>query len=172
MTHAADALAAAGDTVGLAARSDSVRVLGAAVLFERDRRLHHHILGLLLAARGHDDEAIAEFREAIFSPNMGYTRTNFEAARVYLRRGRPREAIAVVQPALRGSLEASNLYITRTELHELLARAWEALGGAAARDSAAAHWKEVERAWQRADPPFVPRHRNAEARLAALGRAR
>jgi DNA-binding SARP family transcriptional activator len=172
MTHAANALAAAGDTGGLAARADSVRVLGADILSERDRRLHHHIRGLLLAARGRDDEAEAELRQAIFSVNMGYTRTNFELGRLYLRQRRPRDAIAIVQPALQGSLEAANLYVTRTELHELLAQAWEALGGAAARDSAAAHWAEVTRAWQRADPLFVPRFERARTRLTALTTSR
>jgi tetratricopeptide (TPR) repeat protein len=173
MTHAANALAAAGDTTGLAARADSVQRLGADVLAERDRRLHHHIRGLLLAARGRNPEAEAEFKQAIYSVNMGYTRTNFELGRVYLRDRRPRDAIAVVQPALRGVLESSNLYIPRTELHELLAQAWDALGdSAAARDSAAAHWTEVTRAWQHADPSFRQRFQIAEARLATLGRPR
>ena len=40
---------------------------------------------------------------------------------------------AAAASELRGSLEASNLYVSRTELHEW--RAWDALG---ARDSAAA----------------------------------
>jgi len=172
MAHAADALAAAGDTGGLAARADSVRKLGVNVLAKRDRELHHHIRGLLLAARGRDDEAEAEFRQAIYSVNMGYTRTNFELGKLYLRQKRPRDAIAILQPSLRGSLEASNLYITRTELHELLAQAWEASGGPGARDSATTHWAQVSSAWRNADPAFIPRLRQAEAHLAALANVR
>ena len=169
MTHAANALAALGDTAGLLARADSVRVLGEQSLFGRDRRLHHHVRGLLLAARGRDDDAIAELRRAIHSPNLGYTRTNYELARVLLRDDRPRDAIATLRSALRGPIEASSLYITRTELHELLAQAWETLGPGV-RDSAAVHWAEVARAWKRADPAIVPRVRRADARLAALAR--
>jgi tetratricopeptide (TPR) repeat protein len=168
MTHAANALAAAGDTAGLAARADSVRAIAADILSERDRRLHHHIRGLLLEARGQDAEAERELRQAIFSVNMGYTRTNLELGRLYLRQQRPRDAIAIVQPALRGSLEASNLYVTRTELHELLAQAWDALGGATSRDSAAAHWSQVTRAWGRADAAYLPRFERARSRLVAL----
>jgi DNA-binding SARP family transcriptional activator len=168
MTHAANALAALGDTARLAIRADSVRELGTATRFGRDRRLHHHVRGLLLAARGRDDEAIAEFRQAINSPNTGYTRVNYELARAYLRRGRPGDAIAVLQPAFRGSIEASNLYVTRTELHEVLAQAWDALGANGARDSAATHWAAVVHAWRRADPMFAERARHAASRLAAL----
>ncbi|HSQ29771.1 MAG TPA: hypothetical protein VLN49_07975 [Gemmatimonadaceae bacterium] len=56
---------------------------------------------------------------------------------MYALRGDDARAIAVLQPALRGPLDASNLYVTCTELHELLAQAWDAAG---ARDSAAAHY--------------------------------
>jgi tetratricopeptide (TPR) repeat protein len=169
LTHTADALAAVGDTAGLASRADTIQRYGAESAYRLHRQLHHHVRGLLLAARGRDDDAIVEFRQAIFSPNTGYTRTNYELARLYLRHGRAREALAVLQPALRGSIEASNLYITRTELHEMLAQAWEALNGSAARDSAAAHWTAVTHAWKRADPMFAGRVRHAEERLAALG---
>jgi hypothetical protein len=68
----------------------------------------------------------------------------------------------VLQSALRGPLEASNLYVTRTELHELLARAWEASGRP---DSAAAHYRAVVAAWRQADPEFRARREAARARL-------
>jgi len=62
-------------------------------------------------------------------------------------------------------LQASNLYVTRTELHELLARAFELAG---ASDSAAVYYAHVADAWRRADAAFEPRRAAAAARLAAL----
>ena len=170
MTQAANALAAGHDTVGLAARADSVATSGARSGYERDRRLHHHVRGLLFVSRGQDDAAIAELRRAIYSWNLGYTRTNLTLARALLRQQRPSEAIVVLQPALRGSLEASNFYVTRAEIHESLAQAWDAMPGAAARDSAAAHYDVVARAWSKADPAFAPRLATARQRLEALKR--
>ena len=168
MTHVASSLAAAGDTAALPRLTDTIRALGQASGFGRDRRLHHHVRGLLLAARGLDDEAVEALRRAIISPTSGYTRTNYELARLHLRRGRGREAVAVLQPALRGSIEASNFFLMRTEVHELLAQAWEMAGGAGARDSAVAHWAAVTHAWRRADPLFADRLRRAESRPAVL----
>jgi hypothetical protein len=57
-----------------------------------------------------------------------------------------------VQAALHGGLEGPNLYVTRTELHELLARLFDANR---AHDSAAAHYRVVDRAWRAADR-FLP----------------
>jgi predicted Zn-dependent protease len=130
LTHAASALAAAGDTTRLQRLADSVRAIGALSGFGRDQILHHHIRGLLFVARGQDSLALDAFREAIFSITFGYTRTNVEMAKIYLRRREPREAIALLEPALRGSLEASNLYAPRTQIHALLARAYAEIGDA------------------------------------------
>jgi predicted Zn-dependent protease len=88
---------------------------------------------------------------------------NMALAKVLLRMGRPREAVTVLQPALRGSLEASNTYVSRTDIHEALGEAWAAVGGPAARDSSRAHYTLVVRAWQRADPSFAERKARAEA---------
>jgi predicted Zn-dependent protease len=98
---------------------------------------------------------------------MGYTRTNVVLAQVLMRQRKPAEAIAVLQPALRGTLEASNYYVTRTELHDMLAQAWAQIPGAAARDSARAHSAVVVRSWDRADPIFSARVAAARSRLAA-----
>ncbi len=113
-----------------------VRALGALSGFGRDRRLHSHIRGLLYLARGQDSLALDEFRAALFSITFGYTRTNVEIAKLLLKRGAPREAIAVLEPALRGSLEASNLYAPRYMIHSLLARAYVEVGDG---DKAAGH---------------------------------
>ncbi len=152
LTHKANALAALGDTAHLRALADTVRERGMHSYLARDHRLHHHVLGLLHRARGDWPRAAAEFRQAIVSPNAGYTRTNVALAGVLMRMNRPREAVAVLQPALRGSLEASNLYVNRTDVHALLARAWQAAGRP---DSAAAHQAVVARARVRADPDLV-----------------
>ncbi|HEU6451666.1 MAG TPA: BTAD domain-containing putative transcriptional regulator [Gemmatimonadaceae bacterium] len=143
MTHRATALAAAGDTAALARLVEPIRATGALSGYGRDRRLHHYARALLLAARGSREEATVELRAAIYSPNLGYTRINLELGRLYLELGHPREAIDVLRPALRGSIEASNLYVTHTELHALLARAFAAI---ASPDSAAAHRAYVSRA--------------------------
>ena len=165
MTHAASALVAGGDTVGLSARADSVLVLGSRSGYGRDQRLHHHVRGLLFAARGRDDAAADELRRSIYSMNMGYTRTNMSLAAVLMRQRKWADAIAVLQPVLRGPLEASNYYVTRTEAHDLLAQAWDSMPGPAARDSSRLHYAAVAKSWARADPIFadrVARARNRE----------
>jgi DNA-binding SARP family transcriptional activator/TolB-like protein len=162
LTQAANARAASGDTAGLLALAETVAVYGAQSAYGRDRRLFHHVRGLAAAARGDDDTAAGEFRASMRSLRLGYTRSNAELARALLRLRRPAEAVAVLQPALEGTIEGSSLYVSRTELHELLARAWEAAGS---RDSAAVHYAAVERAWAAGDPSF-------RARAGALRRGR
>jgi hypothetical protein len=71
----------------------------------------------------------------------------------------------VLQPAFRGTVESSNYYVTRTELHELLARSFER---AKRPDSAAAHYRKVIAGWSRGDPHFRARADSARKRLAAL----
>jgi tetratricopeptide (TPR) repeat protein/TolB-like protein len=166
LTQVANARAAAGDTATVVRLADSIRALGGGSGYGRDQRLFHHVRGLLLAARHDDAGAIAEFQAAIYSPSGGYTRTNYELARILLRDSRPRDAVAILQPALRGSLDASNLYVSRIELHERLAQAWEAAGG---KDSAAAHYSIVARVWSAGDPPFRARADSARRRLVSLG---
>ena len=167
LTQVADARAAAGDTATLQALADTIRLLGAASVFARDQRLYHHVLGRLYAARGDDARAVTEFQSAIYSTTLGYTRTNYELARLHLRNRRPRDAVALLQAALRGALDGSNLYVNRTELHELLAQAWDAAG---VKDSAAAHYGEVARSWNDADPPLASRGLAARTRVQALRR--
>ena len=87
---------------------------------------------------------------------------NLELGRALLRRDRAAEAASVVAPALRGEVDASNLYVTRTELHELLAEAYDKAQMA---DSAAAHYRVVVRSWSRADPAFHARREVARAWL-------
>lgn len=116
-------------------------------------------------ARKDDARAALFFREAILSPNFGYTRSNYELAAVYLRLKRADEAIAILQAAHRTGLAGSNLYVTRTELSERLAEAFEAAGQ---RDSAAAYYAAVGNAWEKADPEWRPRRDRARQKAAEL----
>src|SRR5439155_5078925 len=127
------------------------------------RKAHHYLRGLVNAAAGHHEDAAREFRAAMHSPSLGFTRVNYELARCLLKLDRPQDAVAALQPALRGVVDASNLYITRTELHELLAQAFDR---ARMPDSAAAHYRAVLKAWRRADPSYWPRREAAQSWLA------
>ncbi|HSR90363.1 MAG TPA: BTAD domain-containing putative transcriptional regulator [Gemmatimonadales bacterium] len=168
-THMADALAAMGDTIQLSALADSVRTLAEASGFARDARLHYHIRGLLLASRGFSYEAAQAFEKAMTSVSDGFSRTNYELAAIWLRLKRPKDAIPILQAAIRGSFEGGNLYVTRTELHERLAEAWEAAGR---KDSAEVHYREVMRAWEKADSLLIPRRAGAARALTRLTASR
>ena len=78
---------------------------------------------------------------------------------------RPAEAINVVQASLRGGIEGANLYVMRTEIHELLAQLFDANNQP---DSAASHYAVVERAWRSADAPLKPRYNAARRWLEAI----
>jgi DNA-binding SARP family transcriptional activator/tetratricopeptide (TPR) repeat protein len=168
LTHAATALAAAHDTAALAAVADSIDALASRVGPARDRYFPSYARGLILAARGHQPEAAAMFRAALRSPTLGYTRVNLELGRLELQSGHPREAIDVLQPPLRGGgdVEAAT-YVTHTELHLWIARAFDAAGQP---DSAAVHYRWVLKAWKSADPEFAAQRDSVRARLTALGR--
>ena len=165
LTHAARSLAAAGDTTELAARADTIAAVGVQSASARDQRLASYIRGLLLLARNDLPNAAVAIRSSIYSLPGGYTRENYDLARIYLRLGRPRDAIAVLQPALRGKLDASNMYVTHTEIRELLGQAWDSAGRA---DSASVHYAWVARAWEHGDPAYAKRAVAARERGAAL----
>ena len=165
MTLSATAAVAGGDTLRARALADTIEVLGQHSLFARDPRLHHFVRAML-HVRAHDDQAaVRELHAAIHSLTYGYTRINYELGQRLLALGRPAEGIPVVQAALHGGIEGPGLYVTRTELHELLAKLFDANHQ---RDSAAVHYAAVERAWRSADPEFRPRY---EAALAGRGAA-
>jgi DNA-binding SARP family transcriptional activator len=158
LTLAATAFVAAGDTAAASGLVDSIRTVGARSIFGRDPVLHHFVRGLLLSVEKRHAEAMGEFLRANYSWTLGYTRINYEYARCALARGRPREAIYPLQAALRGGMEGPQLYVTQTELHELLAQTFEAAGMA---DSARSHYGYVARMWTGADREFASRHRRA-----------
>ncbi len=123
LTHESTALAAAGDTASLLRLVPRIEAEGRRSGYGRDQRLHWHARGLVARARGDREQAVTYFRRAIFSPTAGFTRVNLELGRTLIELRRPAEAIAVLEPALRGPIEASNLYVTRADLQALLERA-------------------------------------------------
>ena len=162
LAHLSTALAASGDTARLAVVVGELQRTGSLSLFGRDRQLHHYARGLLLRMRGDTTGAIAEFRKSISSPTEGFTRENYELAKLLLGVGRAPEAVGFLTAALHGSIDASNYYITRTELHALLAQAYQRAGRPV---DAAAEFRAVASAWAKADPPYRARAVEA-ARLA------
>jgi DNA-binding SARP family transcriptional activator/tetratricopeptide (TPR) repeat protein len=162
MTLAGTALAADGDTAAVRALADSVERIGMQSQFGRDRKLHHFLRGLLLQHAGHHGDAVDAFRRSLHSSTDGYTRINLELARSLMALNRPQEAVAVLQPALRGGIDGANTYVTHTELHEALARAFERGGQ---RDSAAVHYAAVEQAWRKADVEFRARYAKAKSAI-------
>ena len=154
LTQKARALAALGDTASVAALADTIMLVGSRSGHARDRRLGHYARGLVLLARKDLAGAEVAFRSGIVSLPAGYTRLNCDLALVLLDLGRPRDAVAILQPALRGKVDASNYYVTQTEVHALLAKAWDAAGRT---DSAAVHHAWVARAWANGDAPYAAR---------------
>lgn len=162
---AATANVAAGDTAQARRRADTLVSVGQRSWYPRDHLLHHFIRGLLLARAGKLEEAVSEYRAATWSPTYGYTRINLELGRSLLALGRPAEGIAIVRAGLHGGVDGSNLYVTRTELHELLAQLFDA---ARQPDSAVAHYTVVAQAWRGADPMLKARYDAVIARLSTL----
>ncbi|HJU73694.1 MAG TPA: BTAD domain-containing putative transcriptional regulator [Gemmatimonadaceae bacterium] len=163
MLHLAESVAASGDTVRLRRLADSLEVTGRVSAFGRDQLAHYHVRGLLFLARGDTAAALRVLRAAIYSPTGGYTRTNYVLGRVLTARGQATAAITVLEPALRGDLQASNLYVTRTELHEALGEAYAKAGERIqARDA----FRRVAAAWAGGDLPY----RSRAARAARLAR--
>ncbi len=159
LTLAGTGYAAGGDTAVVRRLVDSLEILGQTSQFGRDAKLHFFLRGLLFQGEGRQAEAADAFQRSLFSLTDGFTRTNLMLARSLLALHRPAEAIAVLRPAIHGGVDGSNTYVSRTELHEALAEAFEQAGQ---RDSAVAHWRVVESSWRRADPQFRERYQRAK----------
>lgn len=165
-TLAAAAYAAAGDTIRLMAVADSVAALADRGISQRAHHFASYTRGLRAVARADTTRAIEEFRRAIYAPALGLTRMNRDLAELLIAVGRYDEAFPVLRSALRGGLDGVNLYVTLTDLHELLAQAYAARGQA---DSAAFHYRYVAAALANADA--AAQHRLHRARLALSMRA-
>jgi tetratricopeptide (TPR) repeat protein len=166
LSQTATALAALGDTGRLEALAADIERVGASTSLARSHVQHHYVRGLLLAARGLDARATDAFREALSVSKSDDSRTNYELAKLLLRQGQPREAVATLQQGARGTLlETANFRVTLTETHELLARAWEAAGRP---DSAVRHLRYVTEAWRTAGAPLASRGEKARLTLSRL----
>jgi serine/threonine protein kinase len=164
LTYATTVAMAAGDTARVRAFADHSEALGRSSGFVRDQRLHHYGRGMLSAARGNVEDAVASFR-VVTQPSY-FARTNLEFARLLIDIGEPLEAAALLQVVLRGPTVAGGFSATRPEVHELLGRAWEAAGRL---DSAAVSYRKVIEAWVNADPQFLSRRNEVRQRLVAIG---
>src|SRR5690625_405834 len=165
LTHAASALAPTGEIERLSELAAEIEELGSQSAYGRDPKLHYYVRGLIEMNQGDTARAVDLFREAVFSTTNGYARINLELGRGLLALGNPHEAAEIAGAALRGPLDAGNLYASRTELHELAGLAWERAGEP---DSAAVHYRWVIKSWQRAEEPYLTRRREIAARLEAL----
>ena len=167
LTLSAIAWSMLGDTLRVRALVDSVELIGHRSLDPRDPLLHHALRGLVSAAAGEHERAVVEFRAALASPSPTYTRINYEMGKSLLALNRPREVIPVMRTALMNGVDGPALFLTTTEAHELLARAFVAANEP---DSAAAHYVIVERSWRLADSLVAPRYDAARQWLLRTGR--
>jgi thioredoxin-like negative regulator of GroEL len=144
-THQATALALAGDTSALPALERRIAEMARLSAYGRDWRMPYYVQGLSFEARRDWPRAADAYRRAIWSPAENHIAPRL--ARVLLVSGRPNEAVGVLQPWLRGPLDAANQYARRTEAHQLLGDAFAQLGR---QDSAAVHHAWAVRARQAA----------------------
>jgi tetratricopeptide (TPR) repeat protein len=158
----AEAAVAAGDSAGAVRAAEAAASWAERTGNPRDGRVALHARSLVMLGNGDTAAAVTALKTAIFSPTVGFTRSNLVLGRILLAQGKAEEALRWISPALRGTLEAANLYVTRTELHEAMAEAHAALGR---RDSAQKHWRQVAAALARSDPGARPRLERARAEL-------
>lgn len=159
--HAATAYAQAGDTAKLRVLYDSVRLNADRTSNNTMRGLHHYVRGLRLSLAGKDREALAAFLAA---PPM--RRVQYQRARTYLALNMPDSARAELKRALAGPHHHFGLYLTQSDIQELLGTTYERLNQP---DSARALYEQLVRAWRRADPILYPRRAQVRARLHQLG---
>lgn len=165
LTHAATALFVAGDTTRLDSLARLIDAAARASSVARDRRLVSYVRGLQWSARGDHGRAEVAFRAAVHSLNNSYSRVNYELARTLLALGRPRDAIAILEPSLRGGLDGGNYYLNRTEIHALLGRAYDRAGESV---NALSHYERVVNTWASADPSYGKRREAVRARFRAI----
>lgn len=146
---AADAYAPTGDTITLRAKADTLERGCTRSFYGRDWRLYHHVRGLI-AAQGHRNaEAEREFKQAVWSPVEGWSRTTVELANAQAALGRPRDAIATLRGAYATRLDAMGRYVPISEIDYHMALAFAQAGE---RDSARVYGDYVRAAWRDADP--------------------
>ena len=144
----ADAFARAGDTVVARTLVDSIARAGAQSYYDRDKRLSHHVLGMLAFAQHRWGDAERELEAAEWMAG-GWTRTNIELARVQLAERHAGEAIVTLRNAYLAPMDAMGRYVPRSEIDWWMSRAFASAGQA---DSARVYATYVRAAWRDADP--------------------
>jgi len=145
----ADAIAPSGDTVRLRGLADTLAIGCARSFFGRDRRLHHHVRGLLAMLQGRWIDAEAELQQARWGVAESWTRSNVALAKTEMALDQPRAALAALRDAYASPLDGMGRYQPRSELDLLMAQAFRRAGEA---DSALVYEAYVRRAWRNADP--------------------
>ena len=147
----ADAIAPAGDARRLAALADSIEVAAGRSYYGRDKRLPHHVRGLV-AELNRDWATAARELAAAQWPAWPWPRTSIELARSLIALGRGADAVAALRAGYRTDLDAMARYAGRSELDWWMARAFTAAGRA---DSARVYDGYARAAWRDADPDFL-----------------
>lgn len=167
LAHIAAARAALRDTAALRGLAVEVERLGSQTGYAMHRRMYHYVRGLQMGLLGHHDEAIAELRQSIFSPVSGFVLESYALSRELIAAGRPRDAVVVLDAALRGPIGAGGLAVTRPNLEVMLGRAHEMAHDTAA---AIASYGRVVSAWEHADPAVAAMRTDVSRRIRALTR--
>jgi DNA-binding SARP family transcriptional activator/TolB-like protein len=145
----ADAIAPGGDVDRLRALADTLAAGCAKSFFGRDRRLYHHVRGLIALQEGRWLDAESELQQARWGVAESWTRTTVALARAELNLGQPRAALAALRDAYASPLDGMGRYQPRSELDFLMGQAFRAAGE---RDSALVYEGYARHAWRNADP--------------------
>ena len=145
----ADAIAPSGDTVRLRALADTLTVGCARSFYGRDRRLHHHVRGLLAMQQGRWIEAEAELQQARWGVAEAWTRSSVALAKTELALRQPRAALVALRDAYATPLDGMGRYQLRSEIDLLMAHAYREAGDA---ENARLYEGYVRSAWRNADP--------------------
>jgi len=145
----ADAIAPSGDLARLRGIADTLEIGCARSYFGRDRKLYHHVRGLIASQEGRWLEAESELRQAQWATSETWTRTNVALARAQLKLGKADAAIATLRDGYASLIDGMARYQPRSELDLLLAEAYRKAG---LPDSAAVYDVYARRAFRDADP--------------------
>ena len=156
----ASALAAAGDTVALAAIADSIDQVAQLSYYGRDWRLPSAVRGMIAVRGGRWQAAVDDLQAARWGV-AGWTEVNALLGEAYLKLGNADSALAVVRAAYGVPLDAMGRYEPRSELDYDMARGLISPGS---RDSAIVYVQRLQEAWKHADP-------DVRSRLSALAKA-
>lgn len=146
---AGDAYAGTGDTIVLRAIADTLQRGCTSSFYGRDSRLYHHVRGLIAMRGGRYAEAESEFKQAVWAPVEGWSRTVVELAKAQAAAGRPDDAIATLRRGYATQLNAMARYTPISEMDYWIARMFAQAGEP---DSARVYADYVRSAWRNADP--------------------